>query len=361
MFLVYIKDSCPPTNVRSSPHGDKIGSLDNGTVVTVKQALNNGWLEIEKPIKGYIYGELTQPHSPQIYRDRVGSIAIWQHLLNGCGYHPENKPQLEITGWFDQDTIDVTKKFQENSNLEVTGECTLETWQAAFDHNKLVGWRPSEPRGPHPEPPDSHLSEADKYDYCRQVILEHEGNFQEGVNRRNIISFRCETSTKANNWQGLYDDKTFMVWKDAYGYKHCCEYKSNTEPSSWFEDSSDSRAKGSAYGRDANRDSRKDLGCLKEGYYEYRTGYSSNLGNVLKPTAYATTVIRDIDHDGIFEDHEPMLGASDMLFHMGFSWRTGSAGCQTMPPDVYTSFWGDLTSKGDPGVVGYTIVRWKSL
>ena len=55
------------------------------------------------------------------------------------------------------------------------------------------------------------------------------------------------------------------------------------------------------------------------------------------------------------------LGAADMLFHVGLTWRTGSAGCQTMHPDIYKQFWNELNSDGNPGVIGYTIVRWKSL
>lgn len=366
MFLVYIHDSRPPTNVRSGPSSGKqiIGGLENETVVTVKQALDNGWFEIEKPISGYIYGKLTQPQPSRIYRDKVGSIAVWQHLLNGCGNHPDAYPKLVITGQFDAETITVTKKFQRDMGLKETGDISdIHTWEAAFDRDKLPGWLPIEPPilGKNVEPPTDRLTDSEKYDYCRQVILSHGGNFQEASNRRNLLSFRKETSTKANDWKGLYDDLTFMVWKDAYGYKHCCAYKSNTEPSSWYEDSTDPRAKGPAYGKHAGGDRRKDLGCLKEGYYEYKVGYSSNLGNVLKPTAYAKTVIRDIDHDGIFEDGEPMLGASDMFFHKGLSWRTGSAGCQTMASDIYKRFWGDLNSQGHPGVIGYTIVRWKSL
>jgi hypothetical protein len=377
MFLVYINDSRPPTNVRSGPGTgyEKIGTLDNETLVTAKQALDNGWLEIEKPIAGYIAGNLTLPKPPRIFRDTVGSIAIWQHLLNGCGYHPNDYPQLVITGKFDAETIAVTKKFQLDLGLEETGDISdIRTWQAAFDHDKLPGWLPIEsPIDDIVEIPANNLTEAEKYDYCRQVVLSHGGNFRDGQNRRNLLAFRKETSTTANKGKGLYDDWIFMIWKDAYGYKHCCKYQSNTEPSSWYEDNTENRKRNKELirqgkrpipllGVDAGGDSRKDLGCLPEGYYTYRVGSSSNLGKVLRPTKEATNVVRDIDHDGRFELGEPTASAGySMLFHKGFSWRTGSAGCQTMKPDVYDSFWGDLTSKGDPGVIGYTIVRWKSL
>jgi len=372
MFLAYIQDSNPPANVRSQPsaNSDKISELQNDTVITVLEKTNNNWLKISKPIAGYVSGTLARTNTPPFYREEVGSIAAWQHLLNGCGYHPDNSPKLVITGQFDAETIAVTKKFQRDMGLDETGDVSdIRTWQAAFDHDKISVWLPVISEQNHVELPDDNLSEAAKYDYCRQLILSHGGHFRDEISRRNLLSFRQETSTKANNWKGTYDDWTYLAWKDSSGQKRCRKYKSSTEPSSWFEDSNDPRAGGANYGRDANGDGRKDLGCLQEGYYEYMVGYSNSygsqndLGNVLKPTEEARTVIRDIDHDGLFEAHEPMLGASDMFFHSGTYNRTGSAGCQTMPPDEYSRFWKDLTANGsyNPNVIGYTIVRWRSL
>jgi len=372
MFLVYIQDAAPPTNVRSQSNTNSgiVGKLDNETLVTVKQSLENGWLEVEKPVKGYIKADLTQPSKPQFYRGEVGSVAAWQHLLNGCGYHPANAPRLVINGKLDDETVAVTKKFQQDMKLEPTGEVTSLTWQAAFDHDKLRKWKPVEPgtSKEHVSPPSDTWNESQKYDYCRQIIESHGGTFRDGANKRNLLSFRQETSTKANNWKGEYDDLTYMVWKDGNGGKHCLKFKSNTEPSAWYKDSSDPRSRSRVkLGQDANRDGKKDLGRLQEGYYEYRVGKwtpapnINQFGNALIPTEYAKTVIRDIDHDGIFEDHEPLLGASDMFFHSGNYERTASAGCQTMPPDVYRDFWIKLTANGNPGTVGYTIARWKSL
>jgi peptidoglycan hydrolase-like protein with peptidoglycan-binding domain len=351
MFLAYIQDSDPPTNVRSAPssNSDKIGTLENGTVITVLEKTDNNWLKISKPIAGYISASLARTNTPPFYRDEVGSIAAWQHLLNGCGYHPDNASQLVITGQFDAETVAVTKKFQRDMGLEETGDVSdIRTWQKAFDHDKLPGWPPVIPDQNHVEPPDYNLSEAAKYDYCRQVILSHGGNFYDDVNRRNLLSFRKETKTTENE----YDDWTFMFWKDSNEQKHCRRYKSNTEPSSNFEDQ---------YGVDANHDGRKDLGRLPEGYYEYVKGSDNHLGDVLRPTQEARNVIRDIDHDGIFEPNEPTASAGKtMLFHQGRTeTMTGSAGCQTMPPSVYPKFWNDLTD--NTGVIGYTIVRWRSL
>jgi lysozyme family protein len=80
-------------------------------------------------------GEITIS-TDKISDHEVGSVAAWQHLLNGCGYFPV----LEINGHMDQFTIQRTKEFQFNVGLEATGDVDLETWRAAIAHKKLPTW-----------------------------------------------------------------------------------------------------------------------------------------------------------------------------------------------------------------------------
>ncbi len=63
----------------------------------------------------------------------VGSVAAWQHLLNGCGY----TPTLRITGKMDEATTETTKRFQKDGGLDQTGKVDLKTWQAGLKHSKL--------------------------------------------------------------------------------------------------------------------------------------------------------------------------------------------------------------------------------
>jgi lysozyme family protein len=72
----------------------------------------------------------------KVTRESVGTIAAWQHILNGCGYIPS----ILISGWLDDATIDTTKRFQVNLSLSVTGDVNLKTWQHGIDHAKLKGW-----------------------------------------------------------------------------------------------------------------------------------------------------------------------------------------------------------------------------
>jgi hypothetical protein len=72
---------------------------------------------------------------------KVGSVAAWQNILNGCGYNPE----LIITGYMDDATTAATKRFQKDLGLAVTGTVDLKTWAAGLNHKKLPGWSEATP------------------------------------------------------------------------------------------------------------------------------------------------------------------------------------------------------------------------
>lgn len=87
-----------------------------------------------------------------IDQDTIGSVAAWQHILNGCGYYPV----LFINDNSDKATVEMTKKFQQDVGLPVTGTVDLQTWQTGFDHQKLPGWSAVVPEitaKKNPEPP----------------------------------------------------------------------------------------------------------------------------------------------------------------------------------------------------------------
>jgi predicted chitinase len=224
---------------------------------------------------------------------------------------------------------------------------------AAAETVKKKGWEAKSVRRSEKKPAAAKASavkaipksEAGQYDYYSDVIDRSGGRFRTGPEQRNILSFRTQTSTKANAGQGRYDDTTVMLWKDAGGHKHVRTYHSNTEPTSHYE---------GTYGQDANRDGRLDLGRIPAGTYDYARSYSSKLGNVLRPTS-DFNVQRDTNHDGTFNDGAMTGGGGSMLFHAGGSSFTGSAGCQTMAPADYQRFWNDLGSY--KGAISYTVVN----
>jgi hypothetical protein len=67
--------------------------------------------------------------------EEVGSVAAWQHILNGAGFDP-----LIINDRLDPKTIANTKKFQIDGGLPPTGKVDKQTWQAGLRHPKLEGW-----------------------------------------------------------------------------------------------------------------------------------------------------------------------------------------------------------------------------
>jgi hypothetical protein len=73
--------------------------------------------------------------------NEVGSTAAWQNIINGCGYNPA----LIITGYFDNETVAATKKFQTDVGLEPTGEVDVKTWQIGLSHKKIEGWSEATP------------------------------------------------------------------------------------------------------------------------------------------------------------------------------------------------------------------------
>ncbi|HIK28584.1 MAG: SH3 domain-containing protein [Oscillatoriaceae bacterium SKW80] len=50
-----VKTSGNPLNVRSSPNGTIIGTLANGTIVTIEGNASNGWVMISSPQKGMVF------------------------------------------------------------------------------------------------------------------------------------------------------------------------------------------------------------------------------------------------------------------------------------------------------------------
>lgn len=193
----------------------------------------------------------------------------------------------------------------------------------------------------------SNMTEEQKYDYFSGLIEQNGGQLKTGTNERNILGIRNETDADVNGGNGAYDDKFVMLWKDQNGNKRVREYTGNTEPSARYR---------GRYGEDVNGDGKLDQGRLPTGYYEFRRTRHSKFGTILKPTA-ATAAERDTNQDGLFNDNALGDAGRTMLFHKGGNSMTGSAGCQTFSPSEWRRFTQDLSSNGNPGVVGYTLIN----
>ena len=214
--------------------------------------------------------------------------------------------------------------------------------------------RPHSPATPAPSRPpagnkpgrvslhDVPRGESAQYAYFEKLVKDSGGKFKTGANQFNLVGLRTTTRTTANGGNGAYDDKLAMVWKDTAGRPHVKLLRYNTEPAKAM----------SAYSSDVNGDGRADQGRIPSGYYEYAKS-SWKHGFCLRATK-DFRVERDMNHDGVFNDHAKTGGGNSMLFHQGGTYGTGSAGCQTFPPSEWARFTAALGTAR--GTLGYTLI-----
>lgn len=205
-YKVVVKDPQPPLNVRSKAgtSNSLVGTIPNDTILTVvgKGEVDGAvWLQINSPISGWVAKYLTSPQAEEgevIQRDKVGSVAAWQHLLNGCGYSP-----LKLNGWMDAATLKATKKLQQEAEIPETGVIDDVTWQAAFDRKKS-GWELKVP------PLETNYNEPTWMSIAKGEIGEQEISGRSYHNSR-IVEYHKTTTLSAS------DDETawcssFACW-----------------------------------------------------------------------------------------------------------------------------------------------------
>jgi peptidoglycan hydrolase-like protein with peptidoglycan-binding domain len=267
----------------------------------------------------------------------------------------ELKPDLPVTGQFSAQDRQALQRYQESRGLQGTGQLDKDTANALQSKMRPASEPAPEPkrwslfgsRGTEKAGAVSSMSsaaEARKYDEYRATIERNGGKFREGPEQRNILAFRTPTNAHANGATGAYDDKTVMLWKDAQGNKRVREYQSNTDPTSQY-------AGKNGYAQNPGR--------LQEGYHEFRSRlYHPDSSDSIKQ---ALEPVRAVKYQRLSAaDGKSVVGGgsnSSFLFHGGAADNTLSAGCQTMPPNEWSRFWRDVHAAGDPGVMGYTLVR----
>lgn len=206
----------------------------------------------------------------------------------------------------------------------------------------------------------SSMDESEKFAVYRGLIGNPAVREDLDAGLRVILGLRVTTPTTANEGRGIYDDR-FVVLQRTKIDESALEFAGNADPSGWYEDAGGglTAAGRPAMGVDADRDGRLDLARIPAGCYRYRKSQSKKFGDVLR-SAGPIHAERDTNHDGVFDRDDRVDPASadglyvtDFLFHPGLDDRTGSAGCQTMTPDVFTAFWQAL---GDQEEFWYVLV-----
>ncbi len=192
-----------------------------------------------------------------------------------------------------------------------------------------------------------------------------------------LLGIRVSTSTLANKGRGSYDD-AIVVLKGIGLARTAVKFAACTEPGAQYSQRAQLKPKGKpnerldarysdvkyrkADGVDINSDGTKDAGRLVEGTYQYaekpgghlgarafKVGTRTGAGKASRFTAGAAQVTeRDTDGDGLFTAADPSrndpTGAGvTMYIHKGgadniANINTWSAGCQTIPGNVYKDF-----------------------
>lgn len=197
-------------------------------------------------------------------------------------------------------------------------------------------------------PSTEGMSQAQKYELYAGYVNAY-GDAQAkadlAAGRQVILGLRVDTAVGANAGKGAYDDRIVVLQSGEHGGK-VREFSAATEPSSQYD---------GRYGGDADGDGRKELGRIAEGTVTFSKSHSDRLGDVLRPTQ-AHDIVRDTNHDGRIGARDKTVTSTDgsFLFHAGGNINTGSAGCQTMKPGDFQSFWNGL---GDQSRFNYVLVN----
>jgi hypothetical protein len=206
----------------------------------------------------------------------------------------------------------------------------------------------------------SDMQAPEKFAVYRELIGSPAVRGELDAGLRVIVGLRVTTPTTANERRGIYDDRFVVLQRTKIG-DSALEFAGNADPSGWYEDVGGglTAAGRPAMGVDVDRDGRLDLGRIPAGCYRYRKSQSKKFGGVLR-SVEPIHAERDTNHDGVFDGNDRVdpaqaggLHVTDFLFHPGLDDRTGSAGCQTMTPDVFRAFWQAL---GDQEEFWYVLI-----
>jgi len=200
---------------------------------------------------------------------------------------------------------------------------------------------------------------------------------QQSLQRGNLVllALRKQSSTLSNKGHGSYDDQ-IVVLNGSGIARNACIFAACTEPGAQYSQRAAHLGKGrvdSRYadvkykksdGIDVNKDGIKDAGRLLEGTYKYFEKQGGFLGARAFQVHTLQIVERDTNGDGLFTKTDlnriDKTGAgTTMYIHRGgdnsvSDPNTWSAGCQTIPKNVYGDF---LAALGKPSYFYYVLVN----
>lgn len=251
---------------------------------------------------------------------------------------PEKKENIDTTN-LNKDSIELSRTSKSKPFEQDTKVSTQVKLVSKIEENALTL-----------EKINSCETEAEQYDLIVEALKDNNcSKINFSADKRNIVAFRNPNLPTENNKKGVYDDTTFIFWKDKEGNKRVEKFISNTDPNGLF---IADRPKG-------------DFGRIKSGKtYTFGFSTSGNFGNVLRPIS-KLDIERYSPIDEIYKYTKTSLEVDkSFLFHHGAdlynknnlydknNGNTFSMGCQTFPDiydkttktweNTYNEFWDDL-------------------
>ncbi|HVF51867.1 MAG TPA: peptidoglycan-binding protein, partial [Pyrinomonadaceae bacterium] len=298
--------------------------------------------------------------APSLDDVRAGNAVLKRGQQGAAVSHLQRLLGIEADGKFGARTERAVAAFQREQGLRppagmegMVGKTTLASLERS---NRTTDTRTERTGLPNTD----GMTDAQKYDlYANYVQRNGSAGAREDLaaGRRVILGLRVPTSTHANNGRGAYDDRFVVLWRDGNGTKRVSEFRGNTEPAAYYEDTPANRRAGhNVTTINAGGDSRGDLGRIPAGSYTFSKEFRSGFGraqdragrNILKPTRDITAE-RDTNHDGMIDGRDPVSNRANlssgrtMYFHRGGRGDfTGSAGCQTLRQADFDAFWQSL-------------------
>lgn len=221
------------------------------------------------------------------------------------------------------------------------------------------------------------------YSFCASLVEERSSDTARRALDRGLpllLGLRKETSTLANKGRGVYDDY-IAVLNGRGGRRSARFFPACTEPGAQYSARAATHvnAKGKSTvvdaryaavrfkkneGADVNGDGIAELGRLIEGTYVFTEKTGGFLGNRAFKATADQTVERDTDGDGSFDRNDAKridtrTAGRSLYIHRGGNDNTAdtntwSAGCQTIPGNVYNDF---LATIGHPASFCYVLVN----
>lgn len=203
------------------------------------------------------------------------------------------------------------------------------------------------------------------YAYCASLVAQRGSAAARAALREGkmmVVGLRRDTDTLANRGRGVYDDD-IVVLNGAAGRHSAQVFPGCTEPGAQYAHRASPVASGGRLdpryanvrfkkveGVDVNRDGIRDAGRLKEGSYLFAEKDGGYMDARAFQSLTAQVAERDTNGDGRFNANDAkridLKGAqTSMYIHRGSAQaiqNTWSAGCQTIPDNLFRSFLASL-------------------